>query len=180
MNWKSEGHRYGAVAMAMHWATAGALLFLLGSGLLMERLADDMTRLQVLRAHVAVGALVLLLTLTRIGWWLFADRRPSEPAGMPRWQAKTSNLVHRLSYAAILIMGASGFAMLVLSGVVPILIAGQPDALPDFQLYPPRAAHGLVAWVLIALIAVHVAAALYHQFVLRDRLLARMGIGQAG
>jgi cytochrome b561 len=51
--------------------------------------------------------------------------------------------------------------------------------LPDFMLYPPRIGHGLGAMVLIALVLAHVAAALYHQFVLRDRLLARMGLGRS-
>ncbi len=33
--------------------------------------------------------------------------------------------------------------------------------------------------LLLALLAAHIGAALYHQFVRRDQLLARMGVGRA-
>lgn len=180
MNWKTDGRRYGAVAMAMHWTTTAAVLGLLGSGLMMDELADDAARTQVLRVHAAFGIFVLVLTLARIGWWLFADRPPPEAGGLPRWQRITARAVHRLFYAVILVMGISGIAMLALSGAVPILFAGQAGPLPDFHLYPQRAAHGLAAWLFMALIAVHVGAALYHQLVLKDRLLGRLGLGGAG
>lgn len=176
MAWKSDGHRYGAVATAMHWVTAAAIFGLLGSGLMLEEAAPA-AKTQLLRVHAAVGILVFVLTLLRLSWWAFADRRPEEPAGQPRWQALAARTVHRLFYAVTLLMGASGIAMLALSGAASILFLGGAGALPDFNLYPPRIPHGLGAWAMMGLIAVHVGAALYHQFVRRDRLLERMGIG---
>jgi cytochrome b561 len=176
MTWKSGGHRYGAVAMAMHWATAAAIFGLLGSGLMLER-ADQFAKAQLLRVHATVGILVFVLTLLRLGWWAFADRKPEEPVGQPRWQAFAARLVHRLFYAVTLVMGASGIAMLALSGATSMLFLGEAGVLPDFDLYPPRAPHGLGAWLMMTLIAVHIGAALYHQFVKCDGLLGRMGIG---
>ena len=73
----------------------------------------------------------------------------------------------------------AGIAMIALSGAGYILFAGAPGPLPEFELLPPRTAHGLAAWTLIALIAAHVGAALYHQLVRGDRLLGRMGLGPA-
>lgn len=180
MSWRSDGRRYGAVAMAMHWATAAAVFGLLGSGLMMEGVAEEGARMQILRAHAATGIFVLVLTLLRIGWWAFADTRPQDVGGMPGWQAKAARLVHGLFYAVILIMGASGIAMLALSGAAAMLFAGAPGALPDFGIYAPRAPHGLGAWLMMALIAVHVGAALHHQFVRHDRVLGRMGLGRTG
>jgi cytochrome b561 len=180
MNWKSETRRYGAVAMAIHWITAAALFGLLGSGLLLEGVADEAAKVPLLRAHAATGITVLGLTMLRIGWWAFADRRPAGIAGQPRWQALSAWLVHRSFYAAILVLAASGIAMLALSGAGAILIGAASSPLPDFALYPPRAVHGVVAWLTILLVAAHIAAALYHQFVRKDRLLGRMGLGRAG
>mgnify|MGYP002402825786 CR=1 FL=1 len=179
MAWKSGSHRYGAVAMAMHWATAAAIFGLLGSGLMLEDMQDEAAKVQLLRGHAATGIFVFALTLLRLGWWAFADRRPEEVGGMPRWQALAARTVHRLFYLVILIMGASGIAMLGLSGAGLILFAGQQGPLPDFDLYAPRAPHGVGAWVMMALIAAHIGAALYHQYVLRDHLLGRMGFGRA-
>lgn len=180
MSWKSDGHRYGAVAMAMHWATALAIFGLLASGLIMDDMADQAAKTSILRVHVSIGIAVLVLTLLRLGWWAFADRKPEEPAGQPKWQAAAARWVHRLFYAVIIVMGASGIAMIALSGAGFILFAGAAGPLPDFELFPPRAAHGLAAWALMAMIAAHVAAALYHQLVRGDRLLGRMGLGSAG
>ena len=179
MRWMGDRHHYGAVAMAMHWATAFAVFAMLGSGLMLEQ-AEEAARLPLLRVHATVGIVVVVLTLLRIGWWALADRKPEETAGMPRWQRAAARWVHRLLYIVILVMGASGLAMLALSGAGTILFAGGSGSLPDFTLYAPRAPHGLGAWAMMALIAVHVAAALYHQIVLKDRLLGRMGLGQAG
>lgn len=43
----------------------------------------------------------------------------------------------------------------------------------------PRVAHGIMSRILLLLFVAHVGAALFHQFVRRDHLLARMGLGRA-
>lgn len=173
---KSSSDRYGAVAVAIHWATAVAVAGLLVSGFRAAGTIDPVAKEGLLRIHAIVGSTVLLLTFVRIAWWLFADRRPADPTGTPRLQARTARAVHLLFYVALFGMAASGVGMLALSGAAHILFGGTPGPLPDFMAYAPRIPHRLGALLLVVLVAVHVAAALYHQFVLRDRLLARMGL----
>lgn len=177
MRWKSTAARYGVVAISIHWATALAVFGLLASGLAMDR-ADEAARVGLLRGHVIVGSFVVLLTLLRIVWWLLADRRPAETSGQARWQALAAWAVHRAFYVVILVMGASGIALIALSGAVDVLFGGASDALPSFGQYPPRRAHGLGATLMMGLIALHVGAALYHQFILRERPFARIGLGR--
>lgn len=177
MSLKSDGRRYGAVAMVIHWATAAAVFALLGSGLVMADTVDQSAKVRLLTFHGAAGFFTGVLTLLRILWWVFADDRPPHTAATPRWQARAAGAVHGLLYAVILLMVASGLAMMALSGAPDILMNG--GTLPDFNQYAPRIPHGLGAWTLMALIAAHVGAALYHQFALRDRLLGRMGLGRA-
>jgi cytochrome b561 len=179
MAWTSDAKRYGTVARSMHWITALAIVGMLGSGLTAERLSGDPAAVNVLRFHAVTGVIVLALTLLRILWWVFADRRPPETAATPRWQARAAHAVHYAFYAIILMLGSSGLAMIVLSGAGNILFGAQTSPLPRFEDFVPRGPHGLFAWAMIALIAAHVGAALYHQIVLRDRLLGRMGIGPA-
>lgn len=176
---KSTQTRYGAVPIAIHWITALALLGLLVSGFRAADMMDDAAKAAILRIHTAVGIAVLLLTLARIVWWIAVDRKPPYPASMPRGQQIASSAVHGLLYLALLLMAGSGVAMMALSGAGDIVWGGAAGPLPDFQQFAPRAGHGLGAMVLIVLTLGHVAAALYHQFVLRDRLLARMGLGRA-
>jgi cytochrome b561 len=178
MSAKSTAGRYGAVAIAIHWVTAAAILVLLVLGLAAANAADPATRAALLRFHVPLGIAVFLLTLFRIAWWWFWDRRPPPLAGLPGWQVGAEHAVRFLIYAAILVLGASGITMMALSGAPAILFGGAPGPLPDFWQFPPMAGHFVAAFALLALAVLHIAAALYHQAIRRDRLLARMGVGR--
>lgn len=178
MSLKSTPQRYGTVAIAIHWATALAVFGLLASGFRAAGTVDPSAKASLLRVHAVLGLSVLALTLLRLAWWWLVDRKPAEPAGTPRWQARAARVVHGLFYLVIAAMAASGIGMIALSGAGDILFGASQAPLPDFADYPPRVPHGIGARLLVALILAHVGAALYHQFVLRDRLLARMGPGR--
>ena len=75
-------------------------------------------------------------------------------------------------------MAGSGVAMSVLAGLPGIVFGGVGSLPVTFDALPPRAVHGIVAKPLMLAIALHVAAALFHQFVRRDGLLSRMGFGR--
>jgi cytochrome b561 len=77
-------------------------------------------------------------------------------------------------------MAASGIGMLVLSGANLVLFGGAPGPLADFWNYPPRVPHRIGFVLMLSLFVLHVAGALYHQFIRRDHILARMGVGKAG
>jgi len=125
-----------------------------------------------------LGISVLVLTILRLAWWWLIDRKPLPPADMPRWQSRAATSVHGLFYVVILVMAASGIGMLVVSQAAQVLFFGAPRPLPDFDAYAPRIPHGIGGRLMVALICLHVAAALYHQFIRRDRLLRRMGLGR--
>jgi cytochrome b561 len=178
MGWRSTANRYGTVAVFIHWTTAIAVVILLVSGFRAAGMSSVADKTALLRMHVAVGISVLLLTGLRLAWWWLVDRKPADPEGSPRWQALAASVVHKLFYLLILVMAASGLGMLVLSGAGNILFAGASGPLPVFTHFAPRIPHGIGARVLIALIVVHLCAALYHQLVRQDGLLARMGLGR--
>lgn len=175
MSLKSSATRYGSVAIAMHWLTALLILALFVTGLLAEGQGDPAAQLALVRFHVPLGTAVIVLTLLRIVWWWVADRRPGLPAEQPGWQKFMAHAVHFALYAAIVLLAASGIGTLVLSGALPAIVAG--TTLPDFDTVAPRLVHGLASRLMLALLAVHIGAALWHQFVRRDHLLARMGLG---
>ncbi len=172
---KSTPTRYGSVAIAIHWISALLVIAALAGGLVMGNSADPATRSMILPVHASLGILALLLTLGRIAWWVWGDRRPEPAPNMPKLQEWAASAVHILLYLVILLLAASGIATLALSGAIPAILSGA--ALPDFSGLPPRLAHGLGGRLLLVLLIAHIGAALWHQFVKRDRLLARMGIG---
>ncbi|MEQ1770593.1 MAG: cytochrome b/b6 domain-containing protein [Devosia sp.] len=169
---KSSPNRYGSVAILIHWSSAAAVILAFGAGFAVANVSEQPALLLV---HIALGTIVLVLTLLRIVWWWAADKHPSPPADQPRWQQMTANGVHLALYVILILMASSGITTLILSGAMPALLSGGP--VPDFAGIIPRLAHGIMSKVLLALFALHVGAALYHQFVRRDHLLARMGIG---
>lgn len=168
--------RYGSVAIAIHWITAAMIVLLFATGLTAADQADPAAKLALLRAHVPLGVGVLMLTLLRFAWWAAADRnRPASPAGQPAWQQATARTVHALLYVAVVATAASGIATIVVSGALPVIVGG--GVLPDFATLLPRAAHGVLPRALLVLVALHIGAALFHQFIRRDHIMARMGIG---
>lgn len=178
MSLKSSPTRYGGIAVTIHWLTAIAILFMLGTGLAASNAGDPAMEFGLLRSHAIMGALVLVLTLFRILWWLAFDRRPKEQAGMSRGQVLAANVVHYGLYVVVLVLVASGVGAVLYSGANQQLFGGAPLPLPDFTAVPPFTVHGVLARLLIALLIGHIGAALWHQFVRRDRLLARMGVGR--
>ena len=173
MSLKSSTQRYGSVAAGIHWVSALAVLLMLASGQVMDWYPDRTAA--ILPYHVSTGLLIGLLTLFRILWWLAFDSRPAPQSGMLAWQERTARFVHIGLYVCIIALFASGIAMLVLFNAIGPIFSGGP--LPNFSQTPPRLVHGLAGRLILLLAFVHIAAALWHQFVKRDHLFARMGIG---
>jgi cytochrome b561 len=177
--WKSSAKRYGGVAIFIHWVTAVVILALLVAGIIAATTADDATKSAILRIHAPLGISIAVLTLFRIVWWTSFDRKPPPPSDSGSVQRIGEKAVHGLFYVAILVMGASGIGLMVLSGAGEILFGSKPGPLPDFAKFPPFYGHLIGALLLIALLVGHVGAALWHQLFKRDQLLSRMGVGRA-
>ncbi|SUE43049.1 cytochrome b [Roseomonas gilardii] len=175
---KSSPDRYGAVPVTIHWLTAILIIFALGSGFRAGNALDLSVKADFLRMHIPAAIMVLLLTVLRIVWWWFLDKKPRPVQGAPLWQERLARGVHIAFYVVILGMAASGIGMIVLSGAGPAIFGGAGSGLSDFMQYPPRIPHGLGANFLLALLLAHVGAALYHHFIRRDGLLRRMWYGR--
>jgi cytochrome b561 len=119
------------------------------------------------------GTLILVLTIAR----LIVRLRTATPApattGNPLLD-KVGRLTHVLLYLLVFGMAGSGIAMSIQADL-PAAVFRLSASLPvSFEHLAPRKAHGLIAKALIALVVLHVAAALYHQLVRKDGLLRRM------
>ena len=178
MSLKSTFERYGKVAMAVHWITAVLIIGLLAAGFIAANISDLATKSFILRVHAPLGSAVLVLTVFRIFWWLLADTKPTPVANLPKFQHVTAKVVHLLLYMAIIGLAVSGIAMFVLSGAGEILFGSAAGLLPEFWNYAPRYGHAIFSRFMVVLFVCHAGAALYHQFIRKDRLLSRMGMGR--
>lgn len=169
--------RYNRVAIAFHWSIAALIVLNLWLGLAHESLPKDW---QVMPVHKSIGITILVLTLGRIAWRL-AHPVPPLPGDLTTWERVAANLSHALLYVFMLAMPLTGWAMVSGTKRYPLKWFGLFDLpyLPvsDTVSELGHDAHDLLGWGLIALLAVHVGAALRHHFLLRDNVLARMTPG---
>ena len=177
MTLKSTSTRYGSMAIAIHWASALAVILAFAAGFTVANVAPPAEQVPILAVHITLGLIVFALTVLRIVWWVIADKRPAPALGQPRWQEASAKIVHAGFYVLLILMASSGIVTILLSGALPAIFSGAP--LPDFSELIPRIAHGVMSKILLALFVIHVGAALYHQVIKRDQLLARMGLGRA-
>ena len=177
---KSTPTRYGTVAVTIHWLSVVLIVMLLASGFRAASMTDPDIKTGLLSIHAPLGMAILILTLARVLWWWFADRKPDPVAGDPAWQRFVARAVHILFYVVIIGMASSGIGMMALSGAGAILFEGSGAALPNFHDFLPRVPHGIGARLMVALLILHAGAALYHQFVKRDGLLTRMWYARGG
>lgn len=171
---KSSPDRYGKVAVTIHWLSAALIVVLLATGFRASDAMDAASQASFLRVHIPVAIAIIALTLFRVIWWLFFDKKPAPVASSPARQEFLARAVHIAFYVIIFGMIASGIGMMVLSGAGPAIFGENVLALPNFADYAPRAPHGIGATLLVALLAAHIGAALYHQFIRKDGLIRRM------
>ncbi|HEX2150868.1 MAG TPA: cytochrome b [Stellaceae bacterium] len=173
-----EIESYGPVARAVHWAVAALAVAVVALGWAIPgapRGGDS--RELLLFLHRSVGLLILAVMVFRVIWRL-THPPPPFPAGFPRLEAAAAHADHSLLYIVFLVMPLTGFLNAAAAGH-PVSFFGL-FAIPPLLPEDPRLAQIAVAihlagqFVLYALVAIHVAAALTHRFVRRNRILDRM------
>ena len=170
--------RYHPALVALHWLLALLLIVALTMGTLALKTVPNSSpdKLSALQGHMIAGGLILVLTIAR----LLVRLKSAHPAPASTGNAtldRLAPLTHWALYGLVLLMAGSGVAMSVLAGLPQIVFGGVGSLPANFDALPPRAVHGIVAKLLTLAIGLHIAAALYHQFVRRDGLLSRMGFG---
>jgi cytochrome b561 len=173
--------RYSRVLVVLHWLLAAMILFSLAMGMLslVNIPAASPDKLFALRGHMLAGIAILVLMLVRLAVRLTSARPAPARTGIALLDA-AAPLVHFAFYLVVVLMALSGIALAVQAGLPAIVFGGSGAPLPEtFVGFAPRTAHGVLSRILLALVVLHILGALYHQFVRRDRVLARMGIGKA-
>ncbi len=173
--------RYTPTAIALHWLLALLLLGMFVVGLYMTSLPFSPQRLKLYNWHKWAGIVILTLSFLRLLWRL-SHRPPALPdavlAAMPAWQRLAHHATHGALYLLFFAIPLLGWAYSSAAGF-PIVVFGVLP-LPDFMPVDKALAeaikpwHAYAAYALAALVVLHVAAALKHQFVDRDSLLTRM------
>ncbi|MDE2362456.1 MAG: cytochrome b [Hyphomicrobiales bacterium] len=168
--------RYDAVARVLHWAAAILIVIGFAMGLLIDA-PPKAWYPAWLNTHALIGVSVLLIALVRLAWRV---RRPP-PGPLPGASALATSAVrigHGALYAAMILVPLIGFAPLFTRGFgVDFGLFAIPSPLakaPRETVHLATEIHSYAAYALAALAVGHVAAALWHQFRLRDNAILRM------
>jgi cytochrome b561 len=168
---------WNAVAKFLHWLIALLIFTQFALGWLATGWHLSPTKLELFVWHKSTGILILLLVLVRVAWRL-SHPAPALPLDMPRWERAAAHVSHALLYAVMIAMPLVGWVISSAAGVpfsvywripLPAIVAADKH-IADLA----SVAHFSLGILLIALLVLHIGAALRHHFVKRDDVLARM------
>ncbi|KQT47353.1 hypothetical protein ASG43_09490 [Aureimonas sp. Leaf454] len=162
----------------LHWATAGLLVVLFALAWSFEGIGPSDLGVTLVDLHRSFGLLLFLVVVARLAWRA-THRIDPMPEASPRWERFLASAVQSALLLCLVAMPILGWVASALSGEtirafgfpLPDLLAMNEDRSDGFFEL-----HEAVAWVLIVLVALHVAGALRHHFVKRDGLIGRMRI----
>ena len=172
---KQPAESYNGTAKWLHWLTALGIILLLVGGPIFHFMPETEKISRAASGHAGLGTLVLVLMSVRLYW---RRRHPVAVPAMPGWQASLSLMVHRAFYVCVLLQPTSGILMAMTSpyDVVAFgrfnysaLIGANETWHQIFHI-----CHRLNGAVLALAVLLHIAAVIYHQLIMRDRLLNRM------
>jgi len=168
--------KYRQPAIWLHWISALLIVGLLGLGWYMMSIEDDPGSGWYFDQHKSFGLLLLMLVLIRLVWRIGHKPEPL-PVTVPTWQKKLAGLTQWLLYGCMLampilgLMGAShtkrGVALFGMK--LPAWTVPDHDVAEEFFTL-----HSILAFILTALIVLHVLAGLKHLLVDKDGVFHRI------
>lgn len=168
---------YSGIQKVLHWLMALLVVVMLVVGLSLPRLTPGPLANVLYEVHKSVGMLVLALALLRLAIRLRRGAPPLDP-GLPGWQRLAAGASHAALYLLLIAMPLAGWTATSACCRPVAFLWTLPATLPvpagDAVAKPLFALHLALGLALIALLALHVAAALHHHFVRRDDTLRRM------
>lgn len=173
---KNTLSNYGSVTKVLHWLIFILVVGMLTLGFLMGDISDKVLRGEVINIHKLIGLSILVMMLFRL-FWALTNPKPALPMNTPLYQKLAERAVHYSIYAVLIAIPISGWVLSVAAGYFPKLFG------LEFKLPIPKDKalsdmagniHVYLAYTIIALVSVHVLAALYHYFIKKDDVLQRM------
>jgi cytochrome b561 len=171
---------YSWTARALHWITAVLVLTMLPLGVVIANKWAGSWQDWLYNLHRSIGTVLMLVILLRLGYRLTHQPLPL-PDEIPLAQRRAAPVLHWTLYTLLVIQplvgwaGSSAFpAPVIVFGLFQLpMIAPANRALSDQLLF----VHRSIGLTIACLVAVHIAAAIYHHFVRKDRVLMRMITG---
>jgi cytochrome b561 len=168
--------QYGTTAKVFHWLIVALLLVQYLIGWLMPDIHKGMKPGDAMTFHVSLGMVVLILIVMRLAWRLTHPVAPEST--LPPWQRLSSEAVHWLLYVLVLATTVTGWLFASFRGwsmsfffLTPLPMLASENAAAGKAI---DGWHQAMEWTLLVVIGIHVATALAHIFIYRDRIMQRI------
>jgi cytochrome b561 len=172
-----QHHGYGPVAKTLHWLVFALLAGQFAIAWTMPGIHGDTKPEGLIDLHLSVGVLIMLVVIARTAWRL-THPVPLISDGTPEWQQRTAAATHVLLYALLVALPVLGWANASSRGFDVSLfgLVTLPALLAKGSAFGHLCGdiHTVASYVLLGVVGLHVAAALYHRIVLRDDVLSRI------
>jgi cytochrome b561 len=179
----TTARRYNNVAIVLHWTIAAFLIANLCIGLWFTDMAASLLKNNLSVTHKSIGLTILMLSLLRLLWRLSHKPPPRSPA---RFDG-VARALHWLFYLLLILVPLAGWSVVSISPLnLPTRYLGLwtwpwigflhdlPLATRKAQIGNAVLVHNSLALLTALLVVLHVAAALWHRYVLKDGVLAEM------
>lgn len=167
--------RYSDGAIAFHWCMF-VLVVIVGTLGLLHDDWPDATQAFWINIHALVGLLLWCVLIARL-WWRANHKPPALPGDVGALSQRLSGPVHWALYALLFVIPIIGVVTFVYHGRAFDfgLFKIDPGIKKNRAIFhPTEDIHGYLAYALFGLAALHALAALWHRFIRRDGVLARM------
>ena len=177
---KNTGKEYGTISKIFHWTVLVLVIVMLAIASQSTDLPQGQEKLELILLHASFGLLLLFILSARLIWrWL--NITPAKMPHIPFWQHVVSRTVHYGLYTMLFVQVFNGMARFATAGYkVPFFglfevgfPMGKDEALNELI----GDLHGIFPIVILVLLGIHILAALYHHFWLKDDTLRRMTSG---
>lgn len=178
MKMKDKTAGYTGTAKMLHWLIVALLIVQFIIAWTMPDIRRDTPLTTIIDLHFSFGMLILFVVVIRLGWRA-THTQPEPEDGLPPLQVASAQAVHWLLYLLLFVVPILGWINASWRGY-PVTLFGLFEMPQLVAKHAPGWGvtgdiHGFLAeYVLLALVGLHVAAALYHHFIRRDGVLRRM------
>lgn len=173
---KNTENSYGFIAKTFHWLIALAIIILITVGFIMSAMEPSPDKYALYNIHKASGVIVLMLVILRL-LWRFSNKIVQPPEDLPNILKLAAKSGHFMLYVFMLLMPISGVLMSYFGGydisIFGLFVIPSADKVPQIAGMFHQI-HVLGIWAFMAVIILHISAALYHHFIRRDNVLIRM------
>jgi cytochrome b561 len=173
---QANQQKWNPLSQIFHWLMFIIIICMFVVAYIMADMEPSDLKWQLYMLHKSTGFLMFLLVFLRLGWRKIS-KIPDYPATMPNWQKKAAEINIWILYALIILMPLSGLAMSLFGGhdisvynffIIPAIT--KVAWLGDFF----HEVHEFISSAIYGIVGLHIIAALYHHFIIKDNILKRM------